>query len=198
MLQTPLSISDAIWAACHDLSPHHKPIYINITPEAGLVANHCFPNIAKKVAHEGGEALFGWAVYLLPRLWIEFQSHTVWKSPSGTIFDPTPRHDGEKVVLFLQIDEEYPGQAKETQMVVLSDDARLAQAIEIQKAINRLWAENRPDYATPETKWLVKIDLINKLDAEKQRLFNELNYKIERNDPCPCMSRKKYKHCCGK
>jgi len=198
MLQTPLVISDVVRVACHDFSPNHEPVYIDITPETGLVANHCFPNIATKLARDGGEALFGWAVYLLPRLWIEFQSHTVWKSPSGTLFDPTPRHDGEKVVLFLQIDEEYPGQAKETQMVLLTEDARLDQAIEIQKKINKLWAESRPAYATPETKWPAKIELIEQLDAEMQRLLNQLNYKVERNDPCPCMSRKKYKHCCGK
>ena len=35
-------------------------------------------------------------------------------------------------------------------------------------------------------------------EAKKMHTFVREGKKIGRNDPCPCGSGKKYKHCCGK
>ena len=38
----------------------------------------------------------------------------------------------------------------------------------------------------------------NNFSQEQNKKFNELSMKkIGRNEPCPCNSGKKYKHCCG-
>ena len=37
----------------------------------------------------------------------------------------------------------------------------------------------------------------NNLSPEKKNYENISNKKIGRNEPCPCGSGKKYKHCCG-
>ena len=38
----------------------------------------------------------------------------------------------------------------------------------------------------------------NNFSQEQNKKFNELSTKkIGRNEPCPCNSGKKYKHCCG-
>ena len=197
-LQAPLHIADAIRTACKRVSPNGNPFYLSIEPESGLMPNHCFPNIEAKIGSDRGAAVFGWAVYIMPRLWIEFQSHVVWKAPDGTIHDPTPRHDGEKAVLFLPDEWEYAGQAPPTQFFPLTSDPRLLQMLELQKQINVLWAENRPDYATPATKWPIQMSRIRDIETEKAVLFSELRYSVERNDPCPCLSRKKFKQCCGR
>ena len=41
-------------------------------------------------------------------------------------------------------------------------------------------------------------DQDNNFSQEQNKKFNELSTKkIGRNEPCPCNSGKKYKHCCG-
>jgi len=35
-------------------------------------------------------------------------------------------------------------------------------------------------------------------ESSKQKSGSAAGHKVGRNDPCPCGSGKKYKHCCGK
>ncbi len=197
-LQAPLNISDVIKRACRLMAPDYKPLFLAVTPKQGLQPQQCFPNVDRKVLHEGGKSAFGWAVYLMPRLWIEFQAHAIWVSPEGKLVDPTPRSDGERVVLFLPDSWQYSGQALDTRFIPLSSDIRLKQFFEIQRKINLLGVENRPAYATPGMKWPVDVGQIQSLERQKITLMSDFDYTVERNDACPCMSRRKFKQCCGR
>jgi preprotein translocase subunit SecA len=39
---------------------------------------------------------------------------------------------------------------------------------------------------------------LNKESEPKEEENNVIEKKVARNEPCPCGSGKKYKHCCGK
>ncbi|WP_345885208.1 hypothetical protein [Shewanella algae] len=51
----------------------------------------CFNIVEQHVKSHGGEQLFGWAVWEWPKVMIEGEFHSVWKSPEGEIIDLTPR-----------------------------------------------------------------------------------------------------------
>jgi len=51
----------------------------------------CFPIVAEQVAAEGGQQVFGWALWELPGVFIEAEFHSVWQSPAGELVDIVPR-----------------------------------------------------------------------------------------------------------
>jgi hypothetical protein len=184
-------------ALCERVSPGHVPIHIDIAPLPGCQIDDCYPNVSDKVDTEGGSSVFGWAIYEWPRIWHEFQFHAVWRDPNGILRDVTPRADREKVVLFLPSDLSYTGEAVSTRRFSCSETPKVRRILSIQKEIDDLKvayfvAKGESSIMDP-----VSAAPVLRLEQEKAFLVASLGITIERNDLCPCMSRKKFKHCCG-
>jgi hypothetical protein len=62
---------------------------VPIIPEMYCSPLMCRDNVFTKIAHDGGEAVFGWRVSR-ELLYSEYQAHCVWRSPNGELFDVTP------------------------------------------------------------------------------------------------------------
>jgi hypothetical protein len=52
------------------------------------------------VARDGGEILYGWAIWEWPRVFIEAEHHAVW-SKGGCLTDVTPQVPPADTILFL-------------------------------------------------------------------------------------------------
>lgn len=197
-LQAPADVSPRLKKICDGLSPGKDPVFITIEPDSRFQPDMCFPNVAKLVECEGGETVFGWAIYEWPRVWFELQFHAVWKDPSGEFRDLTPRRDGEKVVLFLQGEEVFDGKPVSSKWFLLCNLPIVSRLRNIQIEIQGLKSEaylkaQELTFLSGEAK-----ERVVSLEYEKLALAQNLNLNPTRNDLCPCFSRKKFKHCCGK
>jgi len=198
LVQTPLTIRDDIRRLCEKVSPMHELRFLNVAPIAGAKPDNCFENVAGEVARQGGKRVCGWAVFEGPRIWIELQFHAVWSDNDGHLADVTPRNDGERVVLFLPDDLEYCGTPVPTRFFATSSSPQIKRLIELQSEINSIKSDyflrNKGRTVMDE----VSVRLVLSREAEKSSLIQAMRYVPLRNEPCPCLSRKKFKHCHGK
>ena len=104
--RTPITVSSAIVALCHQLSPGEKPIYIAITPASGSECGYCFQAVLSQIDRTGGRMQTGWAIWEWPGVYIEAEHHAVYQPPSGPSWvDVTPSSTpGESRRLFLPDD----------------------------------------------------------------------------------------------
>jgi hypothetical protein len=58
-------------------------------------------NVPRHVATFGGQVQYGWIIWSDPRIYIEAEFHTVWRTPLGELIDITPTVSGEDQILFL-------------------------------------------------------------------------------------------------
>jgi hypothetical protein len=59
-------------------------------PTLGAMPLECSSNVAKRIAHDGGKAVFGWAVKDCG-FYTAKQNHCIWEDPDGTLWDVTPQ-----------------------------------------------------------------------------------------------------------
>lgn len=100
------------------------------------------------------------------------------------------------------IKEDYPGYFRELESFLekLKDGKNLSVLkIDLQKAYHRMWEWGGGGYyyeKYPEEKRRMEGTVIH--DGLESEPYVRTEKKIGRNDPCPCGSGKKYKHCCMK
>lgn len=197
-LQTPARVSAEVAALCELVSPGAIPVFIDVEPDNSFQPDSCYPNVEALVATDGGESVFGWAVYEWPRVWFEFQHHAVWRDPDGVLRDKTPRADNEKVALFLPDGPRYEGMHIPTRWFPASDRPEIKRMTEIQEKINNLKAAHFNkvgEYTELDER---SAQPVIRLETEKALIVDQMNYMPSRNDLCPCFSRKKFKRCHGR
>ncbi len=197
-LQTPARVSEALKMLCEKVSPGNTPEFIQVEPNANFIPDNCYPNVEQLVSERGGSSEFGWAIYEWPRIWFEFQHHAVWRDPEGKLRDQTPRADNEAVALFLPPDLPYRGFHIDTLWFPAGESPEIVRMTEIQKKINDLKAAyfNKVGFTSNMDSESAKPVIA--LEQEKALILERMRYMPSRNDLCPCMSRKKFKHCHGR
>ena len=50
----------------------------------------CFVNVEQAIAKNGGRAVYGWAIWQVPGVYIEAEFHCVWENDAGEMLDVTP------------------------------------------------------------------------------------------------------------
>jgi hypothetical protein len=78
-----------------------KPLYLPVKPFLWSRVNCCDLNVQKVVNDNGGEKVYGFKIWSIPKMYIEADLHCVWKEPRGNFIDITPNVDGEEKILFL-------------------------------------------------------------------------------------------------
>lgn len=66
------------------------PMLVTVQPEPYAEPLRCYFNLSKKIARDGGKAIFGWALYANDQFEYKAQHHAVWQCCSGELFDVTP------------------------------------------------------------------------------------------------------------
>jgi hypothetical protein len=106
------------------VGPGTEPQFVTITPERGCKIADCFANVQRKVAKEGGNIQFGWALWEWPGVYFEAEHHAVYApSDSASFVDITPSESGITKRLFVPDDKATYDFANEG---VLRDNLRFA------------------------------------------------------------------------
>ncbi len=130
LADVPSKDDKKVLAFCKRLSPNHQPFYVPVRPEEGFEPLMCFPNVTEKVKRAGGSIVYGWEISQRPKIHLEAQFHSVWKSPSGEFVDVTPQLMPQSPILFLIDDHRvYNGEIVRDQRFALGDP----------KLVSRYW-----------------------------------------------------------
>ncbi|WFS63568.1 hypothetical protein LF599_05225 [Pseudodesulfovibrio thermohalotolerans] len=54
----------------------------------------------KKIEQNGGSTIYGWKIWIMPKIFIEAEFHAIWQSETGDYVDITPNRDGENEIYF--------------------------------------------------------------------------------------------------
>jgi hypothetical protein len=197
---TPGRISREILVLARELSSGHQPRFVPIAPDQTAKVGECFFNVQSKIAREGGEIVYGWAIWEWPRVFIEAEHHAVWSSGTEWI-DITPNDPGIHRVLFL------------------ADPTRAFDY----RSYKRIMNVKRPLNSAPFIQdWLNATDELRRyfedesdgpiarLDRSRLKILHDkvryaqagvlvwLAQNTGRNGACFCGSGKKFKKCCAK
>jgi SEC-C motif len=197
---TPVAISTEILALAREISPGHQPRFVPIAPDQTAKVSECFFNVQSKIDREGGDIVYGWAIWERPRVFLEAEHHAVWAKGSEWV-DLTPNDPWIQSVLFLP------------------DPTRIFDPVSYKRTIN----VKRPLTPAPAIRdWINAAHELSlymysesggpvlHLDPSRLQHFHEkvrntqagvfvwLAENTGRNDPCFCGSGRKFKKCCAK
>jgi hypothetical protein len=194
--QTPLAITKEILEFAKQISPLHKPFFINITPTEHARPMSCFENVDQQIDAYGGRVVYGWNIYVWPRVLCEFEFHALWLSPTGALCDISPRPDKEPDCLFLRDDaRQYTGQRVQNIRFSLSRAQEVTEYIAAADAFDKIVSQGQTSGSTATVNRAKLVPIFSRL--EKAQKHVEQTWRPQRNDPCPCGSRLKYKMCHG-
>jgi hypothetical protein len=87
-----------------------KPIVVPVKPQEGCQKLCCYTNVHKLIKKYGGESIQGYICWLgTKEMYLYFEPHIIYKSPTGEIYDPTPQEDKEENLLFMQTNKTFDG-----------------------------------------------------------------------------------------
>lgn len=186
---TPPKITDIIYRACKAINPAIVPEYIRVCPEPWAKENECFPNVKEKVRIDGGQAVYGWAIWQWANVMLEAEAHCVWKAPDGELIDITPHNYGEKRILFVVDDTiHYEGVIIPNKRAPLTTSSKVDMLIKLSNTKDEILKNSGTNGLCEMPADLIYY--INKLQME-------IKQPARANDSCPCGSGLKYKNCCG-
>ena len=189
--QTPLSRTKEIDRLARRIVPGGIPVFVPVTPVPDAEVCECFSNVKGHVGKHGGAPQYGWCIYVWPRVWMEMEFHCVWRKTNGKLVDITPHHDNESVLLFLpDPSREYKGLSLDNLRFSLCKNPLVNRMI----ALGEKKMAIRNEHPIPNE---IAIKAIAQVEDDMNQIISQLHWRPERNDPCPCGSRKKVKQCCS-
>ena len=209
----PKAITEQILGLCRKIGATERPIFIKVQPAPTSILNECFPNVDRVVKARGGSLQYGWSLWEKPDIFMEGIFHGVWKDDSGNLIDDTPHDDGDEQILFLpDTGRVYTGAPVNNVRMVLSKDPAIIARFKRTEAFHALMRKYNVDgriFSIPTNEILAALKgaSIHEIAGHvgEESFWNmvrqgdiKLPTKVGRNEPCPCGSGKKYKHCCGK
>ena len=128
ILGPPDGIDAATLAFCRTIAPA-TPVYVPVRPAPGAKFIHCFENSETAAAREGGEAVYGWAVWRWPGVWFEAEHHAVWRTAAGELIDVTPQ-TGDPARILVLADPSAPYDPSTVRRNIMAPDAEHPHAAE--------------------------------------------------------------------
>src|SRR3989304_3847969 len=99
-MKPPKILKPYVLSSCHQISKH-EPVFIPSRPLFGKPPDECFAIIREHIALHGGKQYIGWSIWEWPKVFIEAEFHSIWKSPEGEVIDLTPKRYTFDRILFL-------------------------------------------------------------------------------------------------
>lgn len=190
-----------------------QPLSVPVKARKDCRPNECWVNVPRVVESECGEAVPGRIVWMeVSNRWLHLEAHCVWRTPSGTLIDPTPKVDRETDIIFVAEPLVWEERSIPSRYHVFSDDPVVREFCELAVKWQEVLCRRPPGQEiplhtlTPEEK-----DLFRRKAANEMRMAPELmaslmamnsgeilqsGQRVGRNEPCPCGSGKKFKKCC--
>ena len=184
---TPRVITLEIRKLCQSIS-EHEPVFVAVNIAPGSLINECFHNVDTHIKEHGGQSILGRSIWQRANVLIEAEAHSIWKSPTGKMFDITPHTNSETSILFLADHQmTYSGNCIPNIRKALTSSPLAAEFITLYNNRDQIAAETEGNtYSLP-------VDMVRRMSEIEQLL----NQRVGRNDPCSCQSGIKYKKCCG-
>ena len=124
--RTPHVLKPSILQFCNSIVPNQQPFYIPVKTLLNQPINECFAILPKHIATHGGEQIFGWIIWEWPKVMIEAEFHTVWRTEDGILIDITPKIISVNHILFLpDISRKYEGRQIDNIRKPLTGDKRI-------------------------------------------------------------------------
>lgn len=104
MLPTPSAANPSkvhVQEFCHAVCANDAPFYVPVSPDLEAIERECFPNIQRKIAVQGGQIVYGRAIWQCGTFFIEAEHHAVYRTPEGCLIDITPQEPPIPQILFL-------------------------------------------------------------------------------------------------
>jgi hypothetical protein len=99
---TPADFSTALSELCQEAVPaSDKPFYVNCHSKSKGKPQDCFEDVENHVQQHGGRTIYGWALWEMPKLFVEAEFHAIWQSTEGEFKDIAYRDRPSKRILFL-------------------------------------------------------------------------------------------------
>lgn len=194
LINAPKTIHSEVSKFAEEVGTGTSPSFVLLKPEKVYIVSDCFGNVKKHVAKFGGAIRHGWAIWEIPKIFLEAEFHAIWESPLGELIDVTPRDDGEVRVLFLPDPTKvYEGRSINNIRKPLKDTA-LTRSLVHMGNLNAAFHEQYQQNGLVTTSQEAMDDLQHALYEMSVRSFQE----ARPNELCPCLSGKKFKHCHGK
>lgn len=197
----------------HELGWTGRAVRVPVLAEPSARQRNCYFNVQEKVNCEGGKMQLGWAVWQHGDLFIEAEPHAVFDpGEGGSWVDCTPhifpdRRSCREILFIPNNTGTYDFDSQEVPdnvRVPLVDDPRVLEALKLFAERTRL-INTVPGIDVPlppaVTEKMAVMEfraamLLSSVLAPQHT--SQTVRKIGRNDPCPCGSKRKYKHCCGR
>lgn len=90
LFRVPDHVSDSVRAVCRRIAPRSEPSVVACEQRSICQQGMCFENVARLVADEGGEIVYGWLIWEWPKTVVEAEHHAVWRA-GGRLVDVTPQ-----------------------------------------------------------------------------------------------------------
>lgn len=189
---TPKVITDTIRNAASSLASGSEIITVKVSTEKAMKKKECFLNVQTVVSKEGGSCITGWAIWQWANIFIEFEAHAVWETPSSELIDVT-RHEGETAILFLPDPSvQYEGYKIPSRRFALTSSSLVAELIEL------LSIKEADTFNSQINAVAYNYCKVGRILSRLGEIYHLLEAEVERNDPCPCQSGLKFKRCCGR
>ena len=76
-------------------------VRVPVVPDDFGLYGWCSDGVLEKMKHDGGIIVFGWTIWEWPGAMLTAEFHSIWRSPSGDLFDITPKPQGESEIVFV-------------------------------------------------------------------------------------------------
>lgn len=195
----PTEITPVVRSLCQFINPNAQPIRVAVEPSEGAEISECFGNVLQHAERHGGSIVYGWSIWLWPRVYVEAEHHAVWDDGNGRLIDVTPHLGGERAILFHpDPNRRFDHEGRKRLPNVRRSLGELCSAAEYMRAVDNLhhfWEAS----SDGDMIHIDKARLLPFADAAEQAkvaVLVELAMRTRPHEPCICGSGLKFRKCC--
>ncbi|PSL29024.1 SEC-C domain-containing protein [Chitinophaga ginsengisoli] len=100
---SPIEITGPVQRLIDKIGSEYEHEIVPIKPDPAATPGNCYFNVQDKVAKDGGNLVYGWAVWLSDFI-CEGEHHAVWEDEDGNLVDVTPPRVPIDKLLFIPDD----------------------------------------------------------------------------------------------
>ncbi len=139
----PIEIDSDIIKLLRKIGTEYKPEIIPVIAESYAKEANCYTNVELKVAMDGGNIHYGWAIYK-SLFFCEAERHAVWETNDEELIDITPNEKGFQQIMFVSDNVFiYEGQYVDNIRVNTTDNSIIDDLIIIYETLGRLYSYSK-------------------------------------------------------
>jgi hypothetical protein len=171
------------------------PVFVSVKPEKRAIENDCFQNVNRMVNENGGNTIFGWALYE-SNILVEAMYHAIYKTINDELVDITPNIYSFSRILFVEDkNSPYTGATRDNFRVNPSGNPLVDDFIHIYEAEYKIKNYRERAYTTEIKLLRSEFDILRYIESIKVPLELFILRGRSSDSICFCGSNKKYYEC---